>query len=320
MLTLALVLLLQGLPSIADTQAFRLQGVVTANGQPVRVDIVLKDSLSATIGTAQSFANGTFAFDNVRLGRYSITVSDSRFNLFDEPLLLREMSDPGKKIIINLVPRSSDAPAETESVNWDELKGKIPAEAIAELRSGLEALKTRPKLNPAESHFKRATDIAPEFYEAHFQLGLEWRRQQRRADAITEFVRAAAIKPELARPFRILGGLYIEEQQYQKAVDALMKVGQLGTLDSKDRLNLGTAFYKLNNFNAAEEQLLTSINLSPKENPGVYLQLHNVYMAMREPLAALKVLEDYLKFFPTEVNAKAMTDRAAKLRDALKKP
>jgi tetratricopeptide (TPR) repeat protein len=111
------------------------------------------------------------------------------------------------------------------------------------------------------------------------------------------------------------GAAHLQAGRYQDAVDVLLKIGSMGPLTPEDRLNLGLAFYRLNNLPASQQQLNMANSLAPGRYPNAYLQLHNIYMNQRKVPEALVVLEDYLQLFPRDALHEEMSARAAKLRD-----
>ena len=321
MLLVAIVLLLQ--LGVTSSVGFRIEGTVVSGTERVRVDLILKDSMGATVATTQSFANGAFHFDGVRLGIYSISIVDARYNLIEFPVLLREPKDFERKFVVNLTrngePSPDARPAVEIAVNIDEIAERVPREAVDEFKKGVEALRSREKENPADAHFKKAISIAPEFYEAHLQLGLHQKNRRQNTDAIATLERAASLRPVAPRPLTALGQLYVDDGQFQKAIDTFVKAAQLGPLDADDRFHLGNAFYKLDKPAAAEQQFKQALSLAPGKNPAVYLQLHNVYMKTGRPQEGLQILEEFLRLCPGAADFKALSDRAKKLRDLLKK-
>jgi len=318
MLLLVLALLLQGPPSdvtvstLPDRQmtAHRVSGKTTSGpSEPVQVEITLKGSLNEVIGMTRSFANGSFSLNIPRLGQYWLSITDPRFSFLEIPLLLREPKDTSRPILINLQPNRRTSEAFT--VDLSRLSGTVPANALNEFRKGREATKN------AESHFKKAIELAPTFYEAHVELALAEERRKRPQEAIRAITRAAELRPSDPMPLRVLGRLYIESSQFQKGVDTLFRIGPIGQLDAEDRFFLGIALYKLDKPAAAQQQYETSISLAPGKNPDAYLQLHNAFMKQDEPVKALTVLEQYIQLFPADTRNKEMSDRAHKLRATL---
>src|ERR1043166_409854 len=66
----------------AATGSYRLNGKITVDkGETPLVDVKLKNDQGVVLQTVLSFANGTFHFDGVSLGRYTVEIVDSRYNL-----------------------------------------------------------------------------------------------------------------------------------------------------------------------------------------------------------------------------------------------
>jgi tetratricopeptide (TPR) repeat protein len=333
MLSLALLLLLQtpgGLKTgtasdYAVPQTFIIQGkVIVGLDEPVMAVVTLTEVYTDVTQTTQSFANGTFRFNNVVLGTYRVKVVDPKFDLYDRQLLLREPSDTSNEVTVRLVRtgESGDRPQLDESlylVDADTVT-TTPAKALEEYNNGVSALRNPARSNPADAHFRKAIDAAPNFYEAHLQLGLELIKQQKDADAIRELERAAAIKPSEPRTWRVLGEVYWKAEKYDKVVTSLSKLADTKSMRPRDHYYLGTAYYRVNQLDPAEEELLLAINTGNDTDPEPFLQLHNVFMKKKQPDRGLAVLEDYLKTFPNDANHAAMEERVKALKQAMKLP
>lgn len=329
MLILHLVLALQLVTGTASDRAvpqtYRITGkVIVGRDEPVRTDIVLKSLMGDPGRTVQSFANGTFRFDDVTLGNYSIEVTDSRFNLYYNTLLLRDPADTGKEVVVHLVrrgePGTLSGPLDSDLYTIDATTlAKTPAKAMDEYNKGVDAIRNRNKANPADAHFRKAIAEAPQFYEAQLQLGIELKEQNNKDDAIQSFEKAAALKPAERRPLSLLGELYDEALKFQRAVDVLSRLAALGALEARDEYFLGVAHYRLDQMNPALDHLLAAINKGNDTDPAPFLQLHNVFVKMKDS-RALAVLEDYLKLFPNDPNHAQMEERAKQMRTMMKRP
>jgi len=338
-----------GAPSVSDMQAYRVQGkVVDDQKKPVIVVVRLRPEIergadlglvNSTVST-QSFSNGTFFFDNVAPGMYVVSVADARYLLKDIHIDLREPENFARDIAIVLERNDGTvhgpAPLPADLANLDKLDmtklaAGTTAAAFDEFAKGIQDVRLGGKQtaavvtangtndDTAEAHFKKAVSLDPNFYEALLQLGQEQRRQHHTADAIQTLEQAVAKNPTDDRPLRALGGLYIEQKQFQKASNVLIKAGPLTTLDATDRFNLGIAFENLNDPGAAQQQLQMAITLMPGRNPQAYLHLHNAYVQLNRLEDAAKTLEDFVRLFPNDPNRKTAEDRIKKLRAAAKK-
>jgi tetratricopeptide (TPR) repeat protein len=331
MLTLALLLLfpfqVKTLPAADYTgpPRFMITGsVVVGLDEPVKVILRLNETFTGATYTTESFPNGTFRFAEVLLGTYLISVSDPRFELHTQEVLLHIAEDTSKSISVRLVrkgesakPAILDASLLTIDANT---VGSVSAGALDEYNQGVAALRNPDRKNPADTHFKKAVAAAPKFYEARLQLGLELHRQKKNADAIRQLEQAAALKPAEPRPLSALVELYWESEKFDKVVEASSKLQALGKMTERDHFYLGSAYFRQDNLDKAWDQLVIAINTGNDKDPEPFLQLHNVLVKAKEPVRALAVLEDFLKTFPNHPNHAAMEERAKALRQALKLP
>jgi Tfp pilus assembly protein PilF len=307
--------------------SFRLNGkIVVDKGEVPLVDVRLKDDRGQVLRTAQNFANGTFYFDGLALGRYSIEVIDSRFLMATVPIWWRDPADSSAVITIRLKPNTGDNKANTspdlstsERINSLKLDARVPAAAVTEFEKGLAAVRQRAKNDPPEDHFKKAIAAYPDFYDAYYELGLEQSRQHQTPAAIQSMTKAVALKPTVAAPLSALGRFYVEGGEFPKAVETFSKIPAVGSFSAEDRYNLGVAFMRLDNTEAAQQSLELAISLAPGKNPAPYVELANAYSRNGNPTAAFSSLEDYLRLFPNDRNHKVIEDAAKKLRDSIAK-
>jgi len=327
---LALLLLVQNpnqVPPPANPLAgtFRINGrILVDRGEIPLVEVRLLNNNGTLAKTALSFANGTFHFNEVSLGRYTVEVIDSRYNLATVQLWYRDPAETSGVVTVRLV---SNGKADTslemaeldKTVRELELDATIPASALVEFKKGVEAIRYRSKDNPPEVHFKKAVQLAPDFYEAHYQIGLESARQRRTPQAIPALERAVSLKPAAPMPLSLLGRLYVEAGRFQDGIATLLKIASLRPLSADDRYFLGLAFYNSNRMDAAQQQLELAISLAPNKNPGAYVHLSNAYLKNGQPEAALAALENYLRLFPKDQNYDAVQEGTKKLRVAIQK-
>jgi tetratricopeptide (TPR) repeat protein len=324
---IALLIALQNPNQVAPPAGFPLSGAYRLNGRIVvdkgelpLVEVRLKNDTGNVVQSVQAFANGTFRLD-AGLGRYTVEVADARFNIATVFLWLREPADAAKEIVIRLVRNDAGKPGESGEFDFHalELDATIPSGALAEFKRGMEAVRNKSKDDTAEPHFKKAIQLYPDFYDAQFQLGLEYARQRKAADALQAVERAVFLKPNALPSLSALGRMYVEGGQFEKGIATFLHAGSLGTPSADDRYYLGLGFYRMDNTAAAQQQFEQAIALAPKKNPAVYVQLHNAYMRNGKPAEALGALEKYLQLFPNDPNRKVIEENAKKLRASLGK-
>jgi len=109
----------------------------------------------------------------------------------------------------------------------------------------------RRELAGAETQFKKAIDIRPDFYEAYNNLGLAISDQGRREEAVTAFKKAVELSPEAPEAYNNLGCLYKGKKDYQQAVEYFNQAIARQADYSLAYLNLGTAYEEMEKFDLA---------------------------------------------------------------------
>src|SRR5262249_11782574 len=150
---------------------------------------------------------------------------------------LREPQNFGRSVVIilerndgtvhGLPPQPADL-ADLDKLDMTRLAASTTPEALDEFSKGVQAVRLAGKQtamvvaangkndDTPEGHFKKAVALDPSFYEATLQLGQEQRRQKHTADAIQTLEHAATMNATDDRPLRALGGLYVDQKQFQK--------------------------------------------------------------------------------------------------------
>jgi tetratricopeptide (TPR) repeat protein len=122
---------------------------------------------------------------------------------------------------------------------------------LEEYGKGLEEM-SRKHPDLALPHLEKVVKEIPDFYDGHFNLGLVYQDLSRRAEAATEYRKAHELNPNSARPFLVLGRLFLEEADIEilSATNAdtgiKLKVAREALMEAIMRdPKLGTAFYYL---------------------------------------------------------------------------
>jgi len=106
------------------------------------------------------------------------------------------------------------------------------------------------KDSEAESTFKRAIEISPNYWAVYNWFGNYYYRNSRYRDAEDMFRKSVELKPGNHRALYNLGGIYLMEGRYQEAIDASKHSLDLRpTLQAYD--NLGTAYFYLHRYSDA---------------------------------------------------------------------
>jgi tetratricopeptide (TPR) repeat protein len=138
-----------------------------------------------------------------------------------------------------------------------------PPNMIIEHNFGL-VLGKSGELDEAATHFEKALQIRPDFYDALINMGVTRSQQHRLPEAVTYFQHASAIQREKAEPHFQLGLLYANLNQDQKALGELQQAVRIEPENSDTRANLGLVFLRLRNVSEAVAQLQEALRLNPQ--------------------------------------------------------
>jgi tetratricopeptide (TPR) repeat protein len=308
------ILALQPLQLLAQTEQATIRGHVVLpsgyqTGKPIVVEL---RSGSQIVGTTRTDTAGNFEFTLMRPGVYVIHVSEEGFQEAEYPATI---SAGSRYVQIRLlaIPSanrgSANAPPGPQVLDFRQLS--VPKKALNEYEKAVRDLKTG-KTQSAIGRLETSLKIAPDFYDAHFQLGLQYMRSDT-AQAERALARAAELNPRVADPLVVLGFLYLQSSRFKQAIEVLDRAVGLDPASALALYYLGSALYETGESSRAEKLLKHSLSLDPTIHP-IHLALVNIYLKDARPKEALQELEAYLQAEPHASQSKS----AAQLRDHLR--
>jgi tetratricopeptide (TPR) repeat protein len=282
------------------------------------LDITLENESSGiTVATTKSGPNGEFRFDGVGDGQYVFVISARGLQYVRQRLMLDRQQFGLVRVAIPLRRLKAKSLIDAEdTVSIWSLKQDIPNEAVKAVEKGLEE-QQKGNLVKTASELERAFRIAPGYYEANVQLGIFYHKQGRREEARDLLVRALEMNPASRKARAVLGLIYYETEDFQKSADILNESARLGNTSADLYYLLGMSYLHLGELELAEQTLQRTIALSDGTMGETHLQLHNVYLRLKEPRKALEQLDSYLQNFPNAVNRLEIQSKAEVLRKAL---
>jgi tetratricopeptide (TPR) repeat protein len=113
------------------------------------------------------------------------------------------------------------------------------------------------KFSDAEVNFKKGVDNDPENFEAKFNLGDAYYKQQRYDEALKSFQTALASARndnEKARIYHNIGNSFLKSQKIKESIAAYKESLKLNPNDQETKYNLSYALDKLKNQNQDQQQ------------------------------------------------------------------
>lgn len=251
---------------------------------------------------------GHFLFRNVPSGMYSIRVEVDGVEVANQSV---DMSSD-VTIFVSPVrkPRAESAP-HPGVVDASEFLQRYPKKAVSSFEKGNESLKKKNN-EQAVKYFRDAVESAPNFYEAHNQLGIAYKEAGKLDDAENEFLIAHELNSTNVDPLLNLTQLYLDENQAQRAVETSQQAVKANSRSAPAFFSLGVALYKAAQLDNAETAFKRALDLAPKM-ANVRLMLANVYLKLRRYDKSLEQVTAYIAENPKGSQLQAATQ----MRDQL---
>ena len=93
--------------------------------------------------------------------------------------------------------------------------------------------------NEALQHYMKALYSEPDFFDAHYNLGITLAKQEKHKEALTHLRKAAALKPELAEVHTLLANALEKNGNFKEAIKEYETALTLNPEDPKAHFHLG---------------------------------------------------------------------------------
>jgi tetratricopeptide (TPR) repeat protein len=280
--------------------------------------------------------DGRVQFRNLEEGEYYLYMNLEGFAPVLQQVILRRPAQVNVNVTIHLRRGGGDAAIDrtrNDSIPRKEEEGKavvIDAETLRKfppqvIREYEEALKEvdSGKSDKAVERLTKLVRTAPDYYDAHMQLGLLLQRRARYGEAEKAFAAAMHINSKAAQPVINLAGVYLDRARlenaaelYDKALEFAEKAIEADPESAEAQYYLGSALFKLDNLTAADDALRRAV-AGEKPMQEARLMMVNVYMKQRRYRDALDQLDKYLEANPDSPQRSAIEQMQAQIRKAL---
>ncbi len=207
-----------------------------------------------------------------------------------------ELDGPSSKLVLYL---NSSSPAQaarsSETVSARELK--IPWKARSEYERGLLSLAKKDRAESL-SHFTKAAQTFPEFYEAYYQIGVVETSLRRLDEAMQAFQKSIDLSGGKYGWAEIgIGYLLYLEGKPEEAVTIIRRGLEKEESSAEAYFILGMALLRLNRLDDAEKSAREALLRNPNYAEA-YLVLSDAYGRRHEYGAQVQGLDAYLKLEP----------------------
>lgn len=306
---------------------FAIRGLVMAervNGVPEMLGVQLTKN-GALVDQGFVRSDYSFEFRNLGSGAYYVVMKDQAIE--DVNLSVEVFGRVSQTFFVTVILqlRQKESIRSRQLMEDDEINNtisvsalakKIPRRATRFYEKSLE-LDQKKKYVEAIDVLKQAISLAPDFYSAHRNMGIDYFRLNRIPESVAPFEQALKINSESSKVHYFLGLAYLDAKNYTIAQGHLEKSILLAPDRARAYYFLGYAFYKQNRLNDAEKSLKRALELDDALNSYTRLQLANVYLKRAQLAEAYEQMELFLKANPTAQEVSQVMNNLRIVREML---
>lgn len=315
------IVALTAVPIQAQT-FYEIEGVVEGpDSTPITgVAVFLEDLTRARVGQAITSSDGRYRFNRVVAGTYYIVAkpNNTEFRTAVRRIELIETTRVGSSTSSERVDISLEAiPRRSESGSAIIFAQDVPAEASAKFERALDNLS---KKNAAQAirELNEALRIFPNYFMAAQQLGLIYVETEDYKKAIPPLVKAIEINAKAGSAYLALGIASLKLGRADLALDALQRARPLDEKSFRVHFYLGLTLLELNRLDDAESSLKTAYKFGGATKAvSVHLYLASIYSKRGQHRQAIDELESYLRESPKASNASSIRDAITSLKSKL---
>src|SRR5215469_1425298 len=261
------------------------------------VTVELHSTEGSFMAPATTSASGGFEFYNLSTGTYALAIDQSGYQPVQIPVDLTLTSNRG--IVVYLQPLTKNSPnprATDKSVSAHELSMPIKARDL--MLSGKKKLYIDKDAQGGLADFQQATEIAPDYYEADYQIALAYLALGNASHAEKSFRKSIDVSHDSYGEANVgLGKVLLDNGDIPAAEKVLLRGVELSPTSSRGFYELGRAQLTEKKLQEAEKSADKSRSLSP-DFPMVYRLLSNIHLQEKNYAALAADLDAYIKLDP----------------------
>jgi Tfp pilus assembly protein PilF len=285
-------------PSAGVARTFVITGQVRFSDTGMPVEMVKVDLVrftGETIATAFTRSNGDFEFAGLTRGGYVISVMHDDCEPLQERVEI--VNGDRRGVFVYLVRKASAGPQPAGStVSARELA--LPPRARAAFDKGTQRLYKKKDAQGSLAHFLRVIEISPDFYEAHYQLGVGYLRLNQQAEAESAFRKAIELSGDsYAEPYFGLASVLCHLKKFRECEAAARRGLEILPNAWDGHYHLALSQMGMNRLDEAEKNLRLVTVMRPNFSEQ-YLVYANLYIRRKDYPQLLRTLDTYLDLEP----------------------
>ena len=281
--------------------------VLTQDGRPSQnISVVLSRTDGSQVGRKSVGYDGSFLFDSLASGDYLLTIERPDFASVGRPLAIRNYEEP-RTVVLDIRLKGNESASFREVV---KAYGSLPSDRKAEKesrkvsrkagRAYLKASSAAAKGDRAKAirHLLQAVREQPEFFEAHYNLGVHYQALEQWENAIRAYLRAIELRSNTARPNFNLAVIYHNQGKLDQAIQRYRQALEYDPSFAEAHQALGEARFQQGRYYAAEQHLETATRLAPARAAPSFGLLVKIQLLNKDPKQAQFYLNQFLQHHP----------------------
>jgi tetratricopeptide (TPR) repeat protein len=271
-----------------------------------RVEVTLRGASGVMQAQMVTNESGRFNFDNLAHGSYEIEARMTGYEPSNTAVSVGRGENQGMAIYLKRSPTSQDQP-NASTVSAHELS--MPKRARDLMFSGKQKVYFDKNLNAGLTDFQNAVGVAPDYYEAYYQIGMTYLQLNKRSEAENNFRRSIELsKDTYGEPVIGMGAILLDKGNNAGGGKMIRRGLELSPNFWLGYYELGRACLAENNLEDAKKAGEQARSLMPHAAI-IYRLLANIHMREKDYPALLADIDTYLKIDPNgaaDAHAKEM--------------
>jgi tetratricopeptide (TPR) repeat protein len=275
-----------------------------------QVAVSLRSRVTGIFRSVLTDFEGHFRVQNLPRGEYDIAVEEEGYEATQAST---EIDGTSSNLVLYLKSKTRDVRREDYTVSVRELK--IPGKARSEFQKGLERLAKNDAAGGL-SHFTKATQVFPGYFEAYYNIGAADLMLGRQDDAASAFQSAIDLSGGRYAPAHFaLGFIACREGRAAEAEKIVRRGLETDDTGALGHVILSQVLLRLHRLDEAEKSAKAALLRDPN-SAGAFAVLADVHAGMHNYRAEIEDLDHYLKLLPsgpTSEQVREVREEAEKL-------
>ncbi len=248
------------------------------------------------VDTIFTDSKGSFMSMALNPGEYIVSIKVEGYEDYREEVTI--MGRPGVNVyaMLRKARGTFSATAPGNVVNARELS--LPQKAQDELHKGQDYLFQRKNAAESIPSFQAVIDMAPDYYEAYYLIGVAYMKLAQWDDAEASYRKAMQISQDhFADPCIALASMFADHGKFADAEPLARQGLKIQPESWRGHYELARALFGENKYPDAELSAMEAQKRQPKF-ARVYVLLANIHLKLNKNEAVLDDLNNYLKYDP----------------------